>query len=65
LEELKRSADESIALLAALPPEFVARKHLYRRVVWWITEVIPSHLPDEHGAQLQATLDAARQPSSA
>jgi uncharacterized protein YndB with AHSA1/START domain len=61
LDELKRACDESVALLAALPPEFVARKHLYWRVAQWIMLVIPSHLPEEHGAQWQATLDAARQ----
>jgi len=64
LEELKRADDESVALLAGLPPEFVARKHLYWRVALWITQVTPSHLPDEHGEQLRATLDAARQPSA-
>jgi hypothetical protein len=49
-------------MLAALPPEFVAhRKHLYQRVAGWIRDVTPSHLPDEHGAQVQATLEAARQ----
>jgi hypothetical protein len=31
LEEFRRSSDETIALLAALPDEFVRRKHLYRR----------------------------------
>lgn len=64
LEELKRADDESVALLAALPSGFVARKHLYWRAALWITQVIPSHLPDEHGEQLRATLDAARQPST-
>lgn len=64
LEELKRADDETVALLAALPPEFVARKHLYWRVALWITQVTPSHLPDEHGEQLRATLEAARQPST-
>ena len=64
LEELKRADDESVALLAALPSEFVARKHLYWRAALWITQVIPSHLPDEHAEQLRATLEAARQPSA-
>ncbi len=64
LEELKRADDESVALLAGLPAEFVARKHLYWRAALWIMQVIPSHLPDEHGEQLRATLEAARQPSS-
>lgn len=60
LEELRQAAEETTALLAALPPEFVARKHLYRRVALWITQVVPSHLRDEHGEQLRATLEAAR-----
>ena len=64
LEELKRADDESVTLLAALPSEFVARKHLYWRVALWITQVTPSHLPDEHAEQLRATLEAARQPSA-
>jgi uncharacterized protein YndB with AHSA1/START domain len=61
-DELKRASEETAAMLAALPPEFVAhRKHLYQRVAGWIRDVTPSHLPDEHGAQVQATLEAARQ----
>jgi len=31
LEEYRHSTDETIALLAALPAEFVGREHLYRR----------------------------------
>jgi hypothetical protein len=58
MDELKRASDETVGLLAALPPEFVARKHLYNRVAFWMTLVVPSHLPDEHGAQVQATLAA-------
>jgi len=65
LEELKRSADETTALIAALPPEFVARKHVYQRLAQWTMFMVPSHLPDEHGAQVQATLEAARQPAAA
>ena len=65
LDELKRSADETTVLIAMLPPEFVARKHVYQRLAQWIMFVVPSHLPDEHGAQVQATLEAARQPSAA
>jgi hypothetical protein len=33
-------------------------------VALWITQVTPSHLPDEHAEQLRATLEAARQPSA-
>ena len=61
LEELKRSSEETVTLIAALPPEFVARRrHLYYRIASWITEVIPGHLGDEHGAQVLATIEAAR-----
>lgn len=65
LDELKRSADETTAFIAALPPEFVARKHVYQRLAQWIMFTVPVHLPDEHGAQVLATLDAARQPAAA
>lgn len=59
LQELKRSQSETLAILAALPAEFVARKHLYRRLGAWITQVIPEHIPD-HRDQFAATLEAAR-----
>ena len=58
--ELKAATRETIALLRALPPEFVARPHMFRRVADWIQLVVPGHLPDEHGEQIQATLQAAR-----
>ncbi len=60
LEELKRSAAETVGLLAALPPEFVAHKHMYNRLASWMMQVAPSHLPDEHGDQFKATIEAAR-----
>lgn len=59
LEELKRSESETLAMLATLPAEFVARKHLYNRLAAWITQVIPDHIP-EHRDQFAATLEAAR-----
>ncbi len=62
--ELKHSTRETIALLRALPPEFVGRQHMFRRVAEWIMFIVPGHLPDEHGPQLQATLAAARQPAA-
>jgi hypothetical protein len=31
LDEFRRSTDETVALLAALPDGFVGREHLYRR----------------------------------
>jgi uncharacterized protein YndB with AHSA1/START domain len=59
LEELKRSQDETLALLAALPPELVARKHLYYRLAAWMMETVPGHI-DEHREQFAATIAAAR-----
>lgn len=59
LDELRHAADETIALLNALPPEFIAhRKHLYQRIASWVMFVVPSHLREEHAAQLKATLAA-------
>lgn len=62
LDELKRSEAETLALLAALPPEFLARKHLYRRVTSWMLDVIPSHFKDEHLGLMQSALQSARAP---
>jgi hypothetical protein len=33
---------------------------MFRRVADWIQLVVPGHLPDEHGEQIRATLQAAR-----
>lgn len=60
LDELQAAAGETVTLLAALPEKFVARKPMYQRVAAWIINVVPSHLGDEHGDQLAATLAAAR-----
>lgn len=60
LDELQAAAAETVALLAALPEAFVARKHMYARAATWIMNVVPGHLGDEHGDQLTATLAAAR-----
>ncbi len=66
LDELQAGAAETVALLAALPETFVARKHMYQRAATWIMNIVPSHLGDEHGDQLTATLAAARElPASA
>jgi uncharacterized protein YndB with AHSA1/START domain len=59
--ELRAATEETLALLAALPAEFVGRKHLYQRVASWMLNVVPGHLPDEHGTQFDSTLAAARQ----
>ncbi len=60
LGELRQAADESVALLRALPEDFVARRPMFRRVAQWVQFVVPDHLPGEHAGQLAATLAAAR-----
>ncbi len=60
LKELKGAQAETLGLLAALPPAFVARKHLYYRVAGWMTFVEATHLPDEHGEQFNKTIAAAK-----
>jgi uncharacterized protein YndB with AHSA1/START domain len=61
LDELEAAAGETVMLLAALPDSFVARKPMFERAASWISNVVPSHLGDEHGDQLTATLAAARE----
>jgi hypothetical protein len=58
LAELRRSVAETLALLAALPDEFVGRKHQYRRVSYWATDALPEHAR-EHIAQMREALAAA------
>lgn len=60
LEELRCSQEETVQMLAALPEEFVARKHLYNRVASWIVQVTRGHLFEEHGDQIRLTLLAAK-----
>jgi membrane-associated protease RseP (regulator of RpoE activity) len=60
IEELKRSQGETVDLIGALPAEFVARKHMYRRVALWTTEVVPSHYRDEHFGLMQSAIESAR-----
>ena len=60
LNELKRAADETLRLLEALPANFVARKHLYRRVANWVLEVTPGHFHDEHSEQIKTAILAAK-----
>lgn len=59
--ELREACAETTRLLETLPPEFLARKPLLRRVFWWISEVVPAHFSGEHSDQWQKTLAAARQ----
>jgi uncharacterized protein YndB with AHSA1/START domain len=59
--ELENAQEETAALLEALPDHFTTwRKHLYRRLADWSREVTPGHLDEEHAAQLQAAVEAAR-----
>jgi len=60
LEELKHAEAETVALLAALPPEFVARKHLYQRAAFWMTQIVTSHFGDEHLNLMKAAIEAAK-----
>jgi uncharacterized protein YndB with AHSA1/START domain len=60
LEELKCAEAETVALLAALPPEFVARKHLYQRAAFWMTQIVTSHFGDEHLNLMKAAIEAAK-----
>ena len=56
--ELQRAEAETLALLAALPPEFVARKGSYWRLAHNFLQGI-SHTV-EHAAQIRASIQAAR-----
>lgn len=59
LDELARAQEETCALLEALPESFTRwRKHYYRRLVQWATQVTPAHLDDEHLIQLQRAIAA-------
>jgi uncharacterized protein YndB with AHSA1/START domain len=59
LAELRLAQNETLALVAAFPPQFVARKHMYFRAAQWLVEVIPGHVHDEHMAAMKATLESA------
>jgi uncharacterized protein YndB with AHSA1/START domain len=60
LGEMKQAQAETVALLRSLPPKFVARRHLYRRVALWMLENIPTHYREEHAEQLKTAIEAAR-----
>lgn len=60
MDELKNSQAETLATLAALPPEFVARRHLYRRAAQWVMETTFEQHMTEHDEQFRTTLAAAR-----
>ena len=58
IEELKRAEAETVAMLAALPAEFMARKDSYWRLSYNLLQA-PDHIRD-HAAQMQAALQTAR-----
>jgi uncharacterized protein YndB with AHSA1/START domain len=58
LEEYRRNQAETVALLAALPPEFVARKGSYWSLAFGLLQP-PFHNHD-HFAQIRAAIEAAR-----
>ncbi len=58
LDELKRSEAETLALLAALPPEYIARKRNYWRVCMTFF-LGPTHV-QTHYQQIRAAIAAAR-----
>jgi uncharacterized protein YndB with AHSA1/START domain len=60
LNELKRASDETIRMLETLPPTFVARKHLFRRVASWALETTPTHFHEEHSEQIKTAILAAK-----
>lgn len=58
LEELKRNEAETVAMLTALPPEFVARKGSYWRLGYSLLS-LADHTR-EHFGQIRAAIEAAR-----
>ncbi|MGH9200586.1 MAG: DinB family protein, partial [Vicinamibacterales bacterium] len=58
LEELGRNQAETVAMLAALPPEFVARKGSYWRLGYSLL-TLADHTC-EHLGQIRAAIEAAR-----
>lgn len=65
LNELKRSEQETLALLRRLPADFAAHKHVYARVSQWMTQVVPFHFHDEHLSLMQAAIQSARSQTDA
>jgi hypothetical protein len=59
LEEMRRSKAETVAMLAALPPELAARKGSYVRLGRGLMQLTLSHV-DEHAEQIREAIRAAR-----
>jgi hypothetical protein len=62
LREFKRNRSETVAILAALPPEFVARKGSYVKLGYWMLET-PGYHVRQHLEQLRGVVEAARKSS--
>ncbi len=60
VEELKRDEAETIAMLAALPSEFVARKGTYTRLCYYLLEM-PGYHTRLHLDQMREAVAAARE----
>jgi len=58
LEELRRNEMETVAMLAALPAEFVARKGSFWRLAYGVIQT-PEHTR-EHAPQIRAAIASAR-----
>ena len=59
LEELKRSKAETLSMLSALPPEFVARKGSYIRLGYYLLEM-PGFHTRQHLEQMRQAVAAAQ-----
>jgi uncharacterized protein YndB with AHSA1/START domain len=59
MEELKRGEAETLSMLAALPPEFVARRGSYTRLGYYLLEM-PGFHTRQHLDQMRTTVEAAR-----
>ncbi len=60
LKELECAENETLDFLGALPSEFVARKHLYARAAFWMTDVVADHFRAEHFPSIKQALEGAR-----
>ena len=58
LEEMRRSEAETVAMLAALPPELVAHKGSYVRLGRGLMQLTLAHMV-EHAAQIREAIQAA------
>jgi uncharacterized protein YndB with AHSA1/START domain len=57
--EFRRAQAETLSLITAFPPQFVARKHMYFRAAQWLTDIIPSHVLSEHMDSMKAMIESA------